>query len=116
MQDLLRTAGLSIVTAGLLFGIGISSRIPLEQLITPMAIGIMIALGLAAGVADLVILLRNPKRLAIARYEKMPSPEDVQKFQWQISGASDTLASTLVKAALTVLVFGGTIVYAIFWR
>lgn len=79
-QYLLRMAGLSIVTAGLLFGMAISSRIPLEQLLTPTAIGIMIALGLTAGVADLVTLFRNPKRLAIARYEKIPSPEDTQKF------------------------------------
>ena len=71
-QDLLRAAGWSIGTAGLLFSMALTAKIPLQQLLTPMAIGIMLAVGVAVSVVDLAIVLGNPKRLAIARGEKMP--------------------------------------------
>lgn len=113
-QDLLRAGGWSIGTAGLLFAVALTAKTPLQQLLTPMAIGILIAVGLAVSVVDLVIVLRNPERLAIARGEKLPSPEHVQKFQRQTSGALNTVVSAM--AVLTGLVLVGIIMFAIFWR
>ena len=113
-QDLLRAAGWSIGTAGLLFSMALTAKIPLQQLLTPMAIGIMLAVGVAVSVVDLVIVLGNPKRLAIARGEKMPSPEDIQKFQWQ---ASNILNAIIFRQAVIIgLVLVGLVVLVIFWR
>lgn len=113
-QDLLRAGGWSIGTAGLLFAVALTARIPLQQLLTPMAIGILIAAGLAVSVVDLVIVLRNPERLAIARGEKLPSRENVQKFQQQTSSALNSITSAM--AVLTGIVLFGIIVFAVFWR
>lgn len=79
-QDLLRAGGWSIGTAGLLFSMALTAKIPLQQLLTPMAIGIMLSVGVAVSVVDLVIVLGNPKRLAIARAKKCRRPKTSRNF------------------------------------
>lgn len=77
-RDLWRAVGWTLGTAGILFAVGISAKIPLDQLLTPTAIAIMLVVGFAVSAVDLAIVLRDPERLAIARGEKMPAADTVQ--------------------------------------
>ena len=107
-KDIIRAAGVAIGLAGLLFAGGLSQKIPVEQLLTPTALGIMLAVGIAASICDLIYALKRPDHLAIARGEKMPTATEVREFQGRAVDALNV-------AIIGKLVIAGLILVGIIW-
>lgn len=114
LKDIIRAGGFAVGTAGLLFAGGLSQKIPIAQLLTPMALGIMLAIGIAVSIFDLIYALRRPDRLAIARGEKMPAPTEVREFQGRaVHAINVVIVGKLVTAGIIV---AGIVGVALFWQ
>lgn len=114
LKDIIRAAGVAVGLAGLLFAGGLSQKIPVDQLLTPMALGIMFSVGIAASIFDLIYALKRPDRLAIARGERMPTATEVSAFQGRaVHALNVAMVGQLVVAAVILI---GIIGVAMFWR
>lgn len=114
LKDIIRTGGFAVGTAGLLFAGGLSQKIPVAQLVTPMALGIMFAIGIAVSIFDLIYALKRPDRLAIARGEKMLAPTEVRESQVRaVHAINVVIVGKLVTAGIIVV---GIVGAAVFWQ
>ena len=112
-QDLLRADGWLIGTAGLLFSMAINAKHSSAASNTD-GYWDHDCVGRRSQCGRLGDCTSKPKKACTRKSAKMPSPEDVQKFQWQASNALNAIIFR--KAVITGLVLADLIVLAIFWR